>query len=157
MATILKWQARVETCLAHISRSELYRKARMIRPDTLVSLAALHPDPSTEVAQALCHSALYNLADSFSEQDQQAIRDFRAAARACYAKLSKATRSKLVEVGDLALANSTVQDAEKRFEEEVEATNAFWEAATKSSVGANRLEEDFTLGKGAGWASKGSE
>eukprot|EP00913_Durusdinium_trenchii_P028935 g27130.t1 len=82
----------------------------MIRPDTLVALSALHPDPSVEVAQALSLSSLYGIADNFSEDEQQAIRDFRAAARSCYSKLGKKAKAQLIEVGDSIFAQSTVED-----------------------------------------------
>ncbi|CAK9044783.1 Serine/threonine-protein kinase dkf-1 [Durusdinium trenchii] len=90
----------------------------MIRPDTLVALSALHPDPSVEVAQALSLSSLYGIADNFSEDEQQAIRDFRAAARSCYSKLGKKAKAQLIEVGDSIFAQSTVEDVEKTHDEE---------------------------------------
>jgi len=127
----------------------------MIRPDTLVALSALHPDPSAKVMQALSVSSLYSVADSFTEEEQQAIRDFRAAGRACYAKLGKQARSQLVEVGDnIFAANETAEDAEKSYDEELEAMNSFWETATKSSVGAASLEEEYDLRRGS-WLGNG--
>lgn len=138
----------------------------MIRPDTLVALSALHPDPSVEVAQALSLSSLYGIADNFSEDEQQAIRDFRmnmgksfccatrAAARSCYSKLGKKAKAQLIEVGDSIFAQSTVEDVEKTHDEELELMNSFWESATKSSVGASSLEEEYDLRTGR-WLGNG--
>lgn len=95
------------------------------------------------------------MADGFTEDEQQAIRDFRAAARSCYAKLGKQARNQLLEVGDSMFgANNAAEDAEKNHDEELEAMNSFWESATKSSVGASSLEEEYDLRRGS-WLGNG--
>jgi len=127
----------------------------MIRPETLIGLAALHPDPSSKTLKGLSVSSLYGAGDDFSEEDQQAVKDFRAAARSCYSKLSKKAKSKLVEVGDLIFGSADDEaDAEKVHEEEMEAMGSFWEAATKASVSADSLESAYNL-KAGNWLGNG--
>lgn len=127
----------------------------MIRPETLIGLAALHPDPSSKTLQGLSVSSLYGAGDDFTEEDQQAVKEFRAAARSCYSKLSKKAKSKLVEVGDQIFGSADDDaDPEKVHEEEMEAMSSFWEAATKASVSADSLESAYNL-KAGNWLGNG--
>eukprot|EP00931_Biecheleriopsis_adriatica_P114752 TRINITY_DN90664_c0_g1_i1.p1 TRINITY_DN90664_c0_g1~~TRINITY_DN90664_c0_g1_i1.p1 ORF type:complete len:474 (+),score=75.90 TRINITY_DN90664_c0_g1_i1:77-1498(+) len=127
----------------------------MIHPSTLVSLAAQHPDPPDDVAQALCQASLYGRAEDFSEDDRKAIREFRAAAKTCYEKLSKATRVEFAKIAEDYFAKaSKLEEAEKRHEEEMEAVQGFWEMATRSCVGPSQLVDSFDIQEGS-WLGNG--
>lgn len=127
----------------------------MVQPNTILSLAMLHPDPPDDLRRAISHATFSFETDKLSEQEETIIREFKAAARKCLAELSQQTLKALCSTAESVFsASAELADIERRHEEATEDCFEFWEAVSKESIGKCRFTEMYDL-QTANWLGNG--
>jgi len=118
----------------------------MVQPNTLVSLAILHPDPPDDVRQAISGSIRFLDQNIISEKDEQVMREFKAAARKCLEQLSEATLAALVGVSRSVFAgNLEMAQVQRRAEYTEEAWSDFVVDTAKSSISNEKLCQEVDV------------
>lgn len=118
----------------------------MVQPNTLVSLAMLHPDPKDEVRQAICGSTFSFNHDGLTQKEEQAMREFKAAARKCIEQLSEQTMESLSGITQRVFAGTLELDTRVRaHEDEMEVAHDFWCDAARASICSTKFNEAIDL------------
>lgn len=127
----------------------------MVQPNTVLSLAMLHPDPPDDLRRAISNSTYKFQTDDLSEHEEKTIREFKAAARKCMQELSEQTLKSLCSVAQsIFAASEQLGDIERQHEEAMEDTFKFWEDVSKESIGKCRFTEVYDL-QNSSWLGNG--
>jgi len=127
----------------------------MVQPNTIISLAMLHPDPPDDLRRAISGATFSFETDKLSEHEEKAIREFKTAARKCLQELSEQTMKALCSTAEsIFAATQQLTDIERNHDDAMEDCFQFWEAVSKESIGKCRFTEMYDL-QAASWLGNG--